>query len=90
MLDTLFWISLWSVIAGTCCLAIWLGMNAWEKIRSKRAMLHLKGMNRGVMDGPDWVKQQWQHDAGECTRRALAISGQIEEFANGRSIGKLS
>lgn len=87
-MNELFWISLWSVVAGVGFLAIWLGMNAWEKRRCKQAMLHLKGMNRGVMDSPDWVKQPWQHDAGECTRRALAVSAQIEEFASGRSIGE--
>ena len=77
-----FSISLWSAIAGVCCLAIWLGMDAWEKRCEKQAMAHLKGMNRGVMDSPDWGKKPWQHDAGECTQRAAETSARIEVFAD--------
>lgn len=67
-MDEIFWISFWSVVAGICLLAIFLVVNAWEKRRSKQAMLALKAMNRGVMDSPDWVKRPWQHEAGECKK----------------------
>lgn len=80
-MNELFWISFWSVVAGICLLAIGLGVYAWEKRCSKQAMLALRAMNRGVMDSPDWVKQQWQHDAGECTALAVAEKEQIERFS---------
>lgn len=67
-----------------------LGLLAMRKIRRESIeyilrMDELKYMNRGKIDQPEWVKKQWQHEAGNVAEQKARQEQKIERFAEAKA-----
>lgn len=57
---------------------VWRIVQDWRE--SKRFYADLRAMNRGKIDQPEWVKQPWQHEPGECKQQRLIEDAKIEAY----------